>query len=161
MIDGYLYHWNADQYIDMIELDEWDYEDIGQLPVEVTRPGRCAAVTIDGVNGIMTRQVNSPLALSEVTNLTIQFRSGYWMSTETRDWQYQQVAPFNPAVDVSVNSMFSLWDRPTIFGLPDCNDNFECPLTEVSQYDPERNAWVRIGSQLFERTQMVCTYKKQ
>ncbi len=55
MIDGYLYHWNADQIIDTIELADWDYEDIGQLPVEVTRPGRCAAVTIDGVKGIMTR----------------------------------------------------------------------------------------------------------
>ncbi len=57
MVDGYLYHWNAEQIIDTIDLTEWDYADIGQLPVDVTRPGRCASVCIAGVYGILTRQV--------------------------------------------------------------------------------------------------------
>ncbi len=65
------------------------------------------------------------------------------------------MAPNNPTVDESVNAMFTLWGRPTIFGLPDCNDDFECPMTEVRQYDPDRNTWVRLGSQLYERTQQV------
>ncbi len=83
-------------------------------------------------------------------------RSGYWVNVQTWDWQYQQVAPYNPSVEESVNAMFTLWDRPTIFGLPNCDNDFECPLTEVRQYDPENNFWIRIGSQLFERTQQVC-----
>ncbi len=55
VVDGILYHWNNDQNIDKVDLEEWRYRTIGQLPVEVLRPGRCASACIDGVNGIMTR----------------------------------------------------------------------------------------------------------
>ena len=53
-VDGTLYHWNNDD-MDQVELKPWVYTNLGELPEEMLRPGRCASVEIDGQPGIMTR----------------------------------------------------------------------------------------------------------
>jgi len=42
--------------------------------------------------------------------------------------------------------MFSFRGKPTVFGNPECNLDFECPLTEVLQYDPATDKWESLGS---------------
>ncbi len=42
--------------------------------------------------------------------------------------------------------MCHIQNKPTVFGSPVCDDNdFECDLQEVIQYDPEEDTWISLG----------------
>ena len=66
------------------------------------------------------------------------------------EFEVKEHAPGHSLVS-SVNGMFTFQGLPTIFGSPECDEDFECSLTEVVQYDPELDLWIKLGSLLESR----------
>ncbi len=77
-------------------------------------------------------------------------RRGYWLNLSTMEFEVKEHAPGHSLVS-SVNGMFTFQGLPTIFGSPECDEDFECSLTEVVQYDPELDLWIKLGSLLESR----------
>ncbi len=48
-------------------------------------------------------------------------------------WTYLTHAPAHPFAP-SVNAMYTFNGRPTLFGNPECNEEVECPRTEVRDW---------------------------
>ncbi len=87
---------------------------------------RCAFLEVDGVPGIT-------------------IRTGHWLNLDTLQWEARAGPTYNPLAGEVPNDMWSFRGRPTIFGNPFCDEDFNCVNTEVLQYDPEADAWAPIG----------------
>ena len=61
-------------------------------------------------------------------------RTGYWLNvTGDMGWVLRAHAPAHPLA-ASVNAMYSFQGLPTLFGNPECNEEIECPRTEVGRF---------------------------
>ncbi len=94
--------------------------------------------------------VSSVLTIVRRPFFTSPCRRGYWLNLSTMEFEVKEHAPGHSLVS-SVNGMFTFQGLPTIFGSPECDEDFECSLTEVAQYDPELDLWIKLGSLLESR----------
>ncbi len=116
----------------ILDLADWTVQSLGVPPDNIVRSGTCAYTEINGDPGIFTRY-------------------GYFFNLHTEAWEKKSFPSYD-SVGVLPNSMWTFQGRPTIFGMPDCNEVGECSNNKIVQYIPKSDAWTEIGSMLESRT---------
>jgi len=80
-------------------------------------------------------------------------RNGFWYHLKEQRWVQQRFPPHSLLDNVPDSDALHLYrGRPTFFGSPFCSENgdgqIECRYTEINQYDPDLNDWVKLGDML-------------
>ena len=110
----------------------WSVSDLSTPPDRLLRPGTCVMTTINGNDGIFTRQ-------------------GYFYDLTDNKWTRKAFPDFDPIGDYP-NSIFLYQGRPTIFGNTVCDALGECENKEIIQYNADTDSWSKVGDMLQSRT---------
>ncbi len=115
-----------------LDLNTWEFEEIGDKPDFLGSQGNCAMAVIDDVPGIL-------------------MMNGYWFNLVERTWESRRFPPFFDGA-LKPDTMTNFRGKATIFGSQHCDSQGVCDYTAVYQYEGSDDQWKYLGRTVHSRT---------